>query len=229
MCSSDLLFELASLYRDKKEFAKSSAQAEKILRAYPNSVYAERVKDLLDRNDCDEGLAAKGEEQLHLLERCLWRAPSKQWAELEPQAETLYSRLQTSKDPLFEPFVAELIQSMPAGTALRQRIGKEIPDEKLEQLASPARFHTKTAPAPGVKPAYPDQDLFDSGLKAALKQDWREANAIFRRFSISFASSLCWSWSGEAVETRIGNGQSPRSVRTTRPRSSGRGPYNRPE
>jgi soluble lytic murein transglycosylase-like protein len=186
------LFELAQAYREKKEFAKSTAQAERLIRSYPGTVYFDRAKDLMDQNECDRGLAVKGEDGTHELERCLWRAPWKSWAELEPQVTTLYERLKAAKDPLFEPFVSEILQAMPSGSAIRQRVAKEIPAEKLDKLANLARFRTKTTTAAGVKPVSPDVELFDSGMKAVLKEDWKEANAIFKRFPAEFPQSEHW-------------------------------------
>lgn len=185
-------FELATLYRDKKNFAKSSAQAQRVIRGYPNSVYFDRAKDMLDANECDQGLTAKNEEGTRMLERCLWRAPWKGWAELEPQASALYERLKGNKDPLFEPFVTEVIQAMPAGNPLRQRIAREIPGEKLDKLASLARFRTKAPTPAGVKATYPDVELFDSGMKAVLKEEWKDANTIFKRFPAEFPQSEHW-------------------------------------
>lgn len=181
------LFELANLHREKKEFAKSAADAEKLLRFFPNTVYGDRTHDLLDRNECDLGLALKTEEGTRHLERCLWRAPWKIWnSELSEQATALFERLKAAKDPLFEPFVTEVIQAMPAGSALRRRIANETPADKLEELATLARYRTRSTTPAGVKAVNPDLELFDSGMKAVLKQDWKEANSIFKRLPVEF-------------------------------------------
>jgi soluble lytic murein transglycosylase-like protein len=186
-------FELATLYREKKDFAKSTAQAERLVRNYPNTVYADRAKEILDGNECDQALVTKGDEGTHMLERCLWRASWHAWGgELEPQATALYDRLRAAKDPLLDAFVAEALQALPSGNSLRARITKEIPDEKLEQLSTLARFHTKNERASGVKAVNPDADLFDSGIKAVLKENWKEANEIFKRFPAEFPQSEHW-------------------------------------
>lgn len=182
-------YELALALQEKKDFAKSSTQAETLLRSFPGSIYADRARDLLDRNECDLGLAKKSTE---LLQRCLWRAPWKSWAELEPQATALFDQYKNSKNPLFEPFVTELIQAMPGASALRQKMAKEIPNEKLEKLALLARFRTKTPNAAGVKPTNPDLDLFDSAMKLVLAEEWGDANEIFKRFPSEFPQSEHW-------------------------------------
>lgn len=185
-------FELARLHAERKDYAKSSAQLEKLLRDYPGSPYAERARDLLDQNECELGLARKGAEGEALLERCLWRAPWKTWAPLEAQASALYVRFKTEKSPLFEPFVAELIQALPASTELRRRIAKELSADKLDKLAALARFRSKSPTAAGVKQVSPDLDLFDSGMKLVQHEDWEEANTVFKRFPAEFPQSEHW-------------------------------------
>ena len=49
-------------------------------------------------------------------------------------------------------FITELIQAMPGASALRQKIAKETPGDKLEKLATLARFRTKMPTAAVVKP-----------------------------------------------------------------------------
>jgi outer membrane protein assembly factor BamD (BamD/ComL family) len=184
------LFELANLHREKKEFAKSAADAERLLRAYPNSVYTDRTHDILDHDECDQGLASKTEEANRFLERCLWRAPWKTWnSELSQEATALYERLKAAKDPLFEPFVAEVIQAMPGNSALRHRIANDLSADKLEDLSTLARYRTRSPTPAGVKAVNPDSDLFDTGMKAVLKQDWKEANTIFKKFQTDFPQS----------------------------------------
>lgn len=186
-------YELALALREKKDFLKSSEQAAKLLRSYPGSIYGNRAEELIEENECSHGLAAKkAADAVPSLQRCLWRMPWKKWAELEPQATALYNHLKAGKDPLHDPFVAELIQAMPAGSALRQRIAKEIPGEKLDKLAQLARFRTKMPNAPGVKPVSPDLELFDSAMKLVLAEEWSDANAIFRRFPAEFPQSEHW-------------------------------------
>jgi|GEM_PF-4514052 len=201
-------YELAFALREKKDFAKSSSQAEKILRGFPGSIYQDRARELIEKNDCDQALVARGDEGLHLLERCLWRASWKNWNDLEEQATALYVKLKEAKDPLLEPFVAEVIQAMPAAGALRQKIAKEIPNEKLESIATNARFRTKTPTAAGVRPVNPDLELFDSGIKLVLREEWSEANAIFRRFPSEFPQSEHWDraqfWIAR-TEEKLGN------------------------
>jgi soluble lytic murein transglycosylase-like protein len=179
-------FELALAYREKKDFKRSTSQAEKILRSYPGTIYGERARDLLDQNECDHGLMVKARAEL---QACLWRAPWKTWAELEAQATALYELLRKEKDPLLDPFVAELIQAMPASNPLRQRIAKEIPNDKLESLANMARFRSKSANPAGVKAVNPDLEVFDGAMKLVLKEEWEDANAIFKRFLTDFPQS----------------------------------------
>ncbi len=183
------LFELASVHRERKEFAQSSARAEKLLRAYPGSVYGERLRDLIDQNECDLGLSGKGTEATHLLQLCLWRTPWKSWTEHEKEASALFDKLRATQDPLFEPFVAELIQAMPAGSALRQKIARTLPADKLDELANLARFRTNSVTPPGVKANFPDLELFDSAMKAVLQENWGEANNLFKRFPAEFPQS----------------------------------------
>jgi len=201
-------YELAFALSARKEFAMSTAQAEKILRSYPGTIYGERTRELLEKNECELGLIAKGEEATRLLQRCLWRATWKRWGELEPQATALYQKLKQAKDPLFDSYVAELIQAMPAATALRQRIVKEVPTDKLETLASMARFRLKSASPSGIRPVSPDLELFDSGMKLVLSEEWSDANAIFRRFPAEFPQSEHWDraqfWIAR-TEEKLGN------------------------
>ena len=202
-------FELGRLLSEKKDFAKSSTQLEKLLRQYPGSVYADKAKDLLDHNECELGLQKKGAEGQALLQRCLWRASWKSWgSELDPQANALYTQLKSTKDPLFEPFVAELIQALPSSAPLRQRIAKELSGDKLDKLADLARFRSKSVNAAGVKAVSPDLELFESAMKLVHQEDWEEANALFRRFPAEFPQSEHWEraqfWIAR-TEERMGN------------------------
>ncbi|HEY8279812.1 MAG TPA: tetratricopeptide repeat protein, partial [Bdellovibrionota bacterium] len=201
-------FELAMAYREKNDFAKSSSTAEKVLKEFPGSVYADRLRDLVDKNECSQGLAAKREEAIRLLQRCLWRAPWKEWDELETEANALYDHLKASKDPLLDSFIAELIQAMPASSTIRSRIAKEIPDDKLEKLATMARYRTKMPSAAGVKAVYPDQEIFDQAMKLVLKEEWKEANSLFKRFPTDFPQSEHWDraqfWIAR-TEAKLGN------------------------
>jgi soluble lytic murein transglycosylase-like protein len=193
-------FELANLLREQGEFSRSSSAAEKVLREFPGSTYADRLRDLLEQNECDSGLreakvAKTGprlESAAHLLRLCLARAPWKEWEKHEAQATALYELLKNRKDPLLAPYLAELIQALPPSSALRRRMISEIPNEKLEEYASLARFHTKSSGASGVKAVYPDAELFDSGMKAVLKKQWAEANVIFKRLPAEFPQSEHW-------------------------------------
>ncbi len=185
-------FELGRLLSLKKDYARSTAQLESLLKAYPGSVYADRAKDLLEQNECELGLKKKGVESIKLLQLCLWRASWRSWSKLEPQATSLYQQLKANKDPLLDSFVAELIQAMPSSSSLRQRLAKEIPAAKLDKLASVARYRTKSSSAAGVKAINPDLDLFNSAMKLVHQEDWEEANALFRRFPAEFPQSDHW-------------------------------------
>ncbi|MGZ3713040.1 MAG: lytic transglycosylase domain-containing protein, partial [Bdellovibrionota bacterium] len=100
-----------------------------------------------------------------------------------------YENLSAAKDPILGSFIAEIIQALPAGSNLRRRIAKEIPDSKLAEYANLARFRAKTTPPAGVKAVYPDFDLFDSGMQAVLKEKWSEANGIFKKVVADFPQS----------------------------------------
>lgn len=210
-------FELAFLYRDKKQFSKSNAMAEKVLRNYPGTVYAERLRDLLEENECSEGLQAKGASAVPMLERCLWRQPWKAWGSLEPQANKLYEALKKAKDPMLDPFVAEWIQAMPASSALRQRIAREIPAQKLTALADLARFRSRSGNAPGVKAVFPDAELFDKAMKLALQENWKEANKSFREFLAEFPVSehadRAQYWVAR-TEDKLGNSEEAKKIFT---------------
>lgn len=209
------LFELASIYRDKKDFVKSSAQAEKLLRAYPGSVYADRLRDLIDENECDHGLVAKGAESVRLLQLCLWRTSWKGWSEREKQATALFDKLKAAKDPLLEPFVAELIQALPASSALRVKIGRAFSADKLDQLANLARFRSRSVTPAGVKANFPDLEVFDSAMKLVMQEDWREANTLFKRFPAEFPQSEHWEraqfWIAK-TEEKLGHDEEAKKV-----------------
>lgn len=182
-------YELAEAYRRKKEFSKSTAQGEKLLRLYPGSTYAERVRDLLQDNECDIGLANKGAEGTHALERCLWRTPWKSWVEHEEYAAALYGQLKASKDPLWKPFVSEFLQALPSSSPLRQKIIREIPGPEIDRLNTLARYRTKSGAQAGVKAIFPDADLMDTGMKFALQEKWRDAGAQFRQILEQYPQS----------------------------------------
>lgn len=202
------LFELGRLQGEAKDFQKASATLEKLLRQHPGTGYLERARELLDEAECGLGLQKKGSEAQALLQRCLWRAPWKGWAQLEPQATALYAHLKGTKDPLLEPFLAELLQAMPASTALRQKIAKEHSADKLDKLAALARFRTKSPSPAGVRAINPDLELFDSAMKLVHQEDWEEANTLFRRFPAEFPQSEHWEraqfWIAR-TEEKLGN------------------------
>lgn len=185
-------FELALAYRDHKEFAKSTAQAQRLYLEFPGSVYLDRVPDLIRENDCDGAMAkgqkAKGQKIL-LLQRCLNKTPWKEWSKRGEQAEELYKIFSAAKDPLLGPFVAEIIQALPAGSNLRKKIAAEIPDAKLAEYANLARYRAKNPNQAGVKAVYPDADLFDQGMQAVLKEKWLDANGLFKKLAADFPQS----------------------------------------
>jgi soluble lytic murein transglycosylase-like protein len=190
-------FELALAYREKKEFAKSTTQASRLWLEFPGSVYQDRGPDIIRDNDCDlaleDGKKVSGTKlranSLSLLQRCLNKTPWKEWAKRSVQAEKLYENLTTSKDPLLGSFIAEVIQAMPANSSLRRRIANEIPDSKLAEYASLARFRAKSSNPAGVKAVFPDFDLFDSGMQAVLKEKWSDANGIFKKVVADYPQS----------------------------------------
>lgn len=202
------LFELGRLQAETKDYQKAQATLEKLLRQHPGTGYQERARDLLDEAECALGLRKKGAEAQALLRRCLWRAPWKSWARLEPQALALYTQLKAGKDPLLDSFIAELLQAMPAGSALRQKIAKEHSADKLDKLAALARYRTKSSSPAGVKAVNPDLDLFDSAMKLVHQEDWEEANTLFRRFPAEFPQSEHWEraqfWIAR-TEEKLGN------------------------
>ena len=76
------LFTLTSVYREKNEFSKSSTQGEKLLKSFPLSLYAEKVRNILDQNECRTGSTGKGEESIQRLLRCFSKTPWKNWNEI---------------------------------------------------------------------------------------------------------------------------------------------------
>lgn len=188
-------YELTQIYRDKKDFDKSTALANRMLYEYVSSPYRDSLEDTLDANDCDEGLAEskkKGRQAKarEFLFRCLQKTPWKSWAEKEEQAEALYQILRKPKDPLFGPFVTELIQALPPSSNLRGKLRKDIPDAELNGYASVARFRVKSDSPAGVPAINPDSDLFDKGMLAVLEGRWSDANGIFKQMPVDFPQSI---------------------------------------
>lgn len=190
-------FELALAYRAHQEFGKSTAQALRFGAEFPGSVYADRLPDLIRDNDCDAGLAeskkATGpKSRTHaaaMLERCLARISWKEWSKREEQVTELYKILARGKNDLLGAFVAEVIQALPAGSPLRAKIAKEIPDAKLNEYANLARYRAKNPNPAGVKATYPDADLFDQGMQAVLQEKWSDANTVFKKLAADFPQS----------------------------------------
>lgn len=191
--SEHATFELALALREKKEFAKSTVQAQRIMHEFPGSVYADRAPEMIRDNDCDlsleESKKASGPRTRALLQRCLNRASWKEWAKREAQATALYQALSKAKDPLLHSFVAEIIQAMPAGSDLRRKVAQDFPGAKLGEIATLARYRMKNPNPAGVKAIQPDAELFDLGMVAVRKENWSEANATFKKFVVDFPQS----------------------------------------
>jgi soluble lytic murein transglycosylase len=188
-------YALTQIYRDKKEFDKSTALVNRMLYEYVSSPYRDSLEDTLDANDCDEGLAeskkkGKQAKAREFLFRCLQKTPWRGWIEKEAQAEALYQILRKPKDPLFGPFVTELIQALPPSSNLRGKLRKDIPDAELNGYASVARFRTKSDTPAGVPAINPDSDLFDKGMLAVLEGRWSDANGIFKQMPVDFPQSV---------------------------------------
>lgn len=179
-------FELSRAYREKKDFAKSTALANRVLYEFPSTPYRDQLQEMVDENDCDQGLKTKSQS---LLFRCLQKISWREWADKEPQVTELYNLLKKSKDPLFGPYVAELIQALPASAPLRARIAKEIPNKDLQAYGTMARYRTRTSPPAGVRPTNPDADLFDLGMQAVLEKKWGDANGSFKKLVADFPQS----------------------------------------
>lgn len=190
-------YELALAWRQKKEFRKSSAELARLALELPSSPYSDLAKDLILENDCDQGLddasRAKGPERKKRaaasLQVCLAKTPWKEWGDREAHAAALYEIFKSMKDPLFGPFLAELLQALPAGAPLRARVVKEIPDRELREYGAVARFRTKNAPQPGTKPVQPDSELIEQGMQLVLNGKWPEAKPLFQKLQADFPQS----------------------------------------
>ncbi len=187
-------YALIQLHREKKSFAQSTALANNFLYQYPSSPYRQELQDIVDQNDCDQGLSEiknkKNRTQgAELLWRCLQKTPWKAWVDKEIQVEALYDFYKSSKNPLLGPFVSELLQALPAATKMRTRIQKEISSTDLRVYAMGARFRSKTETPAGVKALYPDVDLFDQGMQAVLENRWSDANGLFKKMVADFPQS----------------------------------------
>lgn len=189
------LFEIALRRQERLEFALSRAAVTRLQDEYPASPYSDRLPELNVGNDCGQGLAeakkgnAGRSAAIRLLLLCLQRTPWKEWETREEEATRLYSLLKESKDPLFGPFAAELIQALPAVNGLRGRIQKENSPSDLRAWSTVARFRIRTAPPGGVKAVYPDQDLFDQGMQKVLAESWREAGELFKKMLADYPQS----------------------------------------
>lgn len=186
------LFQLGLALSETKDFAQSSTHLERLLLDYPNSPYEDAANDLLLSNACERGLRdAKNKKGTAAtwLERCLERTAWRGWSDREAQATALYEIYKGRKDPLFGPFVAQLIQAMPANTALRSRIVKEIPSAQLSTYDTPMRYRTRTVNPAGVKPTYPDQELFDQAMEDVLNGKWGNARSKLRDFEEKYSQS----------------------------------------
>jgi len=184
-------FELARALQEKKQFAQSTTLLNRLIYEFPNSPYREELSDLLQENDCQQGLAetAKGSkaQAVITLQRCLQRLSWKEWSEREKETTALYEILKSTKDPLFGAFVAELIQALPPSAPLRARMQKEIPD--LQKYADMPRYRTKGGAPAGVKPVNPDLELFNQGMQAVLEGKWSNAKEFFLRVESEFPQS----------------------------------------
>ena len=186
------LFQLGLALHETKEYAQSSTQLERLLLDFPSSPYEDAANDLLLSNVCERGLRdakAKKGSAASWLERCLERTAWRGWSDREPQATALYEIYKGRKDPLFGPFVAQVIQAMPANTALRARLVKEIPSAQLSAFDTPMRYRTRTVNPAGVKPTYPDQDLFDQAMEDVLNGKWGNARSKQRDFEEKYPQS----------------------------------------
>jgi soluble lytic murein transglycosylase len=68
-------------------------------------------------------------------------------------------------------------------------LARDISADKLDRLATLARYHTKNASSSSIKAVSPDSDLIDQGIKAVLKGNWKDANSIFLRVPTEFPQS----------------------------------------
>jgi soluble lytic murein transglycosylase-like protein len=184
-------FELARALQEKKQFAQSTSLINRLNYEFPNSPYREELVDLLQENDCQQGLAesAKGAKAQGAitLQRCLQRLTWREWSEREKETTALYEILKSSKDPLFGSFLAELIQALPPSAPLRVRLQKEIPD--LQKYAEMPRFRTRGGTPAGVKPVNPDLELFNQGMQEVLEGKWSSAKEFFLRVEAEFPQS----------------------------------------
>jgi soluble lytic murein transglycosylase-like protein len=184
------LYNLGLAQRNAKDFGKSTASLEKLRLEYPSSPYDEAAADLIVENACDRGVReGKKPSAVSHLQRCLERTSWRGWADREAAVTTLYEIYKSRKDPLYGPLVAEIIQAMPAGSALRGRLVKEIPGPKLEEFANVPRYRTRTVTPAGVKPTQPDQELFDEAMQEVLRGKWGNARQLFRKFEEEFPQS----------------------------------------
>ena len=186
-------YELAATYREKKDFAKSNFQLLRLQSEFPSNPYSESVKDQIFENDCDGALAAadasgrkRGANDLF---KCLYHFSWKEWNNREPQVVALYEVLKNAKDPLFKPFVAELLQAFSPGSKIRARIGKDLSSEEISSLSTPAKLRLRTSQPAGVKPAYLDAEFFDEGMQLVVSGKWKEAKGTFEKFLSEFPTS----------------------------------------
>ncbi|RYZ99054.1 MAG: tetratricopeptide repeat protein, partial [Proteobacteria bacterium] len=184
------LYNLGLAQRNAKEFAKSSTSLEKLRAEYPNSPYDDAASDMIVENACDRGIrdGKKANAEVNL-RRCLDRTAWRGWADREAAVAALYDLYKSRQDLLLGPFTAEIIQAMPAGSNIRTRIAKEVPNAKLEEYANVPRYRTRSLTPSGVKPTQPDLELFDEAMQSVLKGKWGNARSLFLKFEEEFPQS----------------------------------------
>lgn len=179
-------YELALLYREKKEFQKSLTQVQRLLFEMPPSAYSDQVRPWILDNRCE--LATQSKKKNDLL-YCLQNTPWKEWNNREDQIKALYELLKKSSDPLLGSFVAEAIQALPSTSPLRTKFGKEIPNAELKKYAQVPRYRTGSINPSGVKAINPDADLFDQGMVAVLEGKFSDAQDLFKKMIADFPQS----------------------------------------
>ena len=190
-------YELAILHSQQKHHKESIASIRKILTERPGSPYRDQLEDLLKDEECALSLAdaekAKTDDKksaaIEGLFLCLQKTSWKEWGKREDQATKLFTLLRSTKNPLMGPFVAEVIQAMPANTKLRILLQKEIPDADLKQYADIAKFRSNNPSPSGVRAISPDGELFDKGIQQALGGDWKSAKESFLSLLTQFPQS----------------------------------------
>lgn len=172
-------YELLLIHKERKEWDKALQQAEQIKKKFPLSSFQDEVeKDARDfRCEIAEKslVLTKGkavEQEAYL---CLSSLNWKEWIKREKLVETLYSRWKNTKNESFEPFAAEIVQAMPATSNIRLRIQKDFKDSQLKNLGNLARYKSSATSYPGIRPTYPDLELFNKALSLAMNSNWSDA------------------------------------------------------